>query len=51
MAKRIVVWTETASKQRKEILKYWTIKNGSTNYANKLIKITRSRINAILKKP
>jgi len=51
MAKRIVVWTETASKQRKEILKYWTIKNGSTSYANKLIKITRSRVNVILKNP
>jgi len=33
MAKRVVVWTITASKQRREILRYWTEKNGSTLYA------------------
>jgi hypothetical protein len=44
MAERTVVWTETASKQRFEILKYWTKKNNSTKYAEKLIRITKSRI-------
>jgi len=38
MAKRTVVWTLTASKQRRDILKYWTIRNGSTLYAEKSIK-------------
>jgi plasmid stabilization system protein ParE len=51
MAERTVVWTETASKQRFEILKYWTKKNNSTKYAEKLIRITKSRIKIILNNP
>jgi plasmid stabilization system protein ParE len=51
MAERTVVWTETASKQRREILEYWTKRNGSTKYAEKLIKITRNRIKIILTNP
>lgn len=51
MVKRNVVWTETAAKQRREILKYWTIKNGSIKYAEKLIKLTSKRIYLILKHP
>lgn len=51
MAKRIVVWTDTARKQRREILKYWTKKNDSTKYAEKLIKVTKSRIDIILNNP
>lgn len=51
MAKRKVVWTETAARQRREILTYWTQRNGSTTYAEKLIKLTAKRINIILKHP
>jgi len=51
MAKRVVVWTETAAKQRREILKYWTKRNGSTLYAEKLIELTAKQINAILNQP
>jgi len=51
MVKRTVTWTETAARQRREILKYWTIRNGSTKYAEKLIKLTADRIKIILKKP
>jgi toxin YoeB len=51
MAKRVVVWTITASKQRREILKYWTEKNGSTLYAAKLIKIIKVRIQSISRNP
>lgn len=51
MAERIVVWTETAAKQRREILKYWTKRNSSTKYAEKLIRITKNRINTILTNP
>ena len=51
MAKRKVVWTETAAKQRREILRYWTARNGSTTYAEKLIKLTTHRIKVILKHP
>ena len=51
MAKRIVVWTETAARQRREILKYWTKRNGSTVYAEKLIKLTAKQIKNILNHP
>ena len=51
MAKRVVVWTETASKQRREVLRYWTKHNGSTKFAEKLIKLLAERIQVILKHP
>lgn len=51
MAKRTVVWTLTASKQRRDILKYWTIRNGSTLYAEKLIQLIKERIGIISKNP
>jgi len=51
MAKRVVVWTITASKQRREILRYWTIKNGSTLYAEKLVRLIKVRIRAIYRNP
>lgn len=51
MAKRAVVWTETAVRQRREILRYWTKHNGTTKYAEKLIRLTAERIKLILKHP
>lgn len=51
MAKRTVVWTETAARQRREILKYWTKRNGSTVYAEKLIRLTARQIKTILNHP
>ena len=51
MVKRIVVWTETAARQRREVLKYWTKRNGSRIFAEKLIKITADRIQIILRHP
>jgi plasmid stabilization system protein ParE len=51
MAKRTVVWTDTAAKQRREILKYWTEHNNSTVYAEKLIKLTANQIRIILNHP
>ena len=51
MAKRKIVWTETAAKQRREILKYWTERNKSTIYAEKLIEITAQHLNVISKNP
>ncbi len=47
MAKPKVVWTETAAKQRREILKYWTERNQSTNYAEKLIEVTAKHLKVI----
>lgn len=51
MVKRTVVWTETAAKQRREVLRYWTKHNGSTSFAEKLIKVTADRIQVILNHP
>ena len=51
MAKRKIVWTETAAKQRREILKYWTERNESTIYAKKLIEITAKHLKVISKNP
>ncbi|MES2838594.1 MAG: type II toxin-antitoxin system RelE/ParE family toxin [Bacteroidota bacterium] len=49
MAKKLVVWTQTAAKQRREILKYWTLRNKSTKYAEKLISVINTRIETIEK--
>jgi len=51
MAERTIVWTETASRQRREILRYWTKRNQSTKYAKKLIRVIRNRIKTILNNP
>ena len=51
MVKRIVVWTETAAQQRREILKYWVKRNGTTTYAEKLIKLTAEQIKIIQNNP
>ena len=51
MAKRNIVWTKTAVEQRRQVLKYWTIRNGSDQYARKLIKITADKIKLIEKYP
>jgi plasmid stabilization system protein ParE len=51
MAKRIIVWTDTATRQRREILKYWTERNGSKTYAEKLIRLTKKRVNIIAINP
>jgi plasmid stabilization system protein ParE len=51
MAKRKIVWTETAAKQRREILKYWTERNQSTTYAKKLIEITAKHLKVISRNP
>ena len=51
MAKSAVVWTATAVKQRRAILKYWTQKTHSTAYAEKLIKLINKRIKVITKYP
>lgn len=51
MAKRAVVWTALAIKQRRDILKYWTKRNNSTAYAEKLIKLINVRTKVISKHP
>lgn len=51
MVKRTVVWTETAARQRREILKYWVKRNGTTTYAEKLIKLISEQVKVILTNP
>ena len=51
MVKRTVVWTKTAAKQRREVLKYWLNRNKSANYPEKLIQLISERINIILLNP
>lgn len=51
MVKRTVVWTKTAAQQRREILKYWVRRNGTTTYAEKLIKLTAEQIKVIQSNP
>lgn len=51
MAKRTVVWTETAARQRRNILLYWTKRNGNTKYAEKLIKLIANQTKIISGNP
>ncbi len=51
MAKLFVRWTETAARERKEILKHWTKRNGSATFAKKLIRLVSRRIAMIQKHP
>ncbi len=51
MVERTVIWTDTAAKQRREILKYWTKRNGTTLYAEKLIKLIAEQTRVILSNP
>ncbi|WP_091147165.1 type II toxin-antitoxin system RelE/ParE family toxin [Flavobacterium caeni] len=51
MAKKSIVWTQTAIKQRREILKYWTTRNKSTAYAEKLIGLIKERVSLISENP
>lgn len=51
MAQKTVVWTLTAARQRREVLKYWTIRNGSNEYAKKLIRQTKDIIDLICTHP
>jgi plasmid stabilization system protein ParE len=51
MVGRVIVWTETAARQRRVILKYWTIRNGTTTYAERLIRLATQQIKIISQNP
>lgn len=51
MVKGTVTWTETAVKQRREILKYWVLRNKSTKYSERLIKLIAVRVKIIQSNP
>ena len=51
MAKRTIIWTLTASKQRRIILEYWNNRTLSTIYSEKIIHITKARLQTVLNHP
>jgi len=51
VAGKKIVWTETAAKQRLEILRYWTARNGSPASAKKLIHLIAVRVKVIVRHP
>ena len=51
MAKRKIVWTQTAARQRRNILEYWINHNKSNSYSIKLLKASNSKTELISKKP
>jgi plasmid stabilization system protein ParE len=51
MARREIVFTLTAAKQRRAILEYWTKRNGSAKYAKKLIRISGEHLKVIAQFP
>ncbi len=51
MAKREIIWTQTAAKQRRDILKYWVDRNNSNFYSLKLLKAINSKTELIAKTP
>lgn len=44
MAKKEIVWTQTAALQRRIILEYWNENNNSTSYSEKLIMLIKKRL-------
>ena len=51
MAKRKIVWTKTAIKQRRKIFDYWNTRTFSTEYSKKLVAKIQERTNQIALKP
>ena len=51
MVVKTVIWTDTAVRERRKILKYWTIRNKSATYSKKLICEIMERIQFLLKNP
>ncbi|MGK7390153.1 MAG: hypothetical protein ACNS60_07370 [Candidatus Cyclobacteriaceae bacterium M2_1C_046] len=51
MAKRKIVWTQTAARQRRNILEYWVDHNKSNSYSLKLLKTSNSKTEIIAKNP
>ena len=51
MAHRKVVWTQTASRQRRNILEYWVDRNKSNGYSLKLLTASNSKTKLIARNP
>ena len=51
MAKRKIVWTETAARQRNSILRYWVNRNKSNSYSIKLLRLSNEKAELIASNP
>lgn len=51
MVVKTVIWTDTAVRERRKILKYWTKRNKSSAYSEKLIYKILARVQFLLKNP
>ena len=51
MVVKTVIWTDTAVRERRKILKYWTKWNKSSTYSEKLIFEILTRVQFLLKNP
>lgn len=51
MAKRKVVWTQTAARQRRGVLEYWFNRNKSNTYSIKLLSLSNEKTNVIAQNP
>ena len=51
MVVKTVIWTDTAVRERRKILKYWTKRNKSSTYSEKLIYEILERVQFLLKNP
>lgn len=51
MAKKKIVWTETAARQRRSILEYWLHRNKSNAYPLKLLRLSNEKANQIAVNP
>jgi plasmid stabilization system protein ParE len=51
MAKRIIIWTETAANQRRFVFEYWNLRNGNSKYSKKLLRLVNRRLNLISNNP
>lgn len=51
MAQRKVIWTQTAARQRRNILEYWVDRNKSNTYSLKLLKASNSKAKLIARNP
>jgi plasmid stabilization system protein ParE len=46
-----VIWTDTAVRERRKILNYWTKRNKSSTYSEKLIFKIQERVQFLIKNP
>ncbi len=51
MAKKKIIWTETAARQRRSILEYWLQRNQSPTYSLKLLRLSNEKAEQVAISP